>query len=200
MRSPGGAEAPGRQGGAPGGAADRVGGADRGAPGERPGAADRGGRENGQAEQQRGAPGEKPGAADRGGRENGQAEQKRGGPGEAGPGQRGDRGAAGERGGREGARGARGGGSARGAVTRLDTRQRTEFRSSITHLGVSPLRDVAFGLAVGTAIPRSVTLHRLPREIIEIVPEYEGYEFILVRDDIVIIDPDTYEIVDVIPA
>lgn len=65
---------------------------------------------------------------------------------------------------------------------------------------MSPLRDVAFGLAVGTAIPRSVTLHRLPPAIISIVPEYEGYEFILVRDDIVIIDPDTYEIVDVIPA
>jgi hypothetical protein len=85
-------------------------------------------------------------------------------------------------------------------VSRLDTRQRTEFRSSITRLGVSPLRDVAFGLSVGTAIPRSVTLHRLPPAIISLVPEYEGYEFILVRDDIVIIDPDTYEIVDVIPA
>ncbi|WP_246693918.1 DUF1236 domain-containing protein, partial [Methylobacterium sp. WL18] len=106
----------------------------------------------------------------------------------------------GDRGGRDGVRGGRGGGSARGAVGRLDTRQRTEFRGSITRLGVSPLRDVAFGLAIGTAIPRSVRLHRLPPAIIEIVPEYEGYDFVLVRDDIVIIDPDTYEIVDVIPA
>jgi hypothetical protein len=94
----------------------------------------------------------------------------------------------------------RNGGSARGAVNRLDTRKRTEFRSSITRLGVSPLRDVAFGLAVGTAIPRSVSLHRLPPTIVEIVPEYEGYDFVLVRDDIVIVDPDTYEIVDVIPG
>ncbi|WP_246753145.1 DUF1236 domain-containing protein, partial [Methylobacterium organophilum] len=114
----------------------------------------------------------------------------------AGP-ARGDRGPAAERGGRAGARDR---GAVRGAVGRLDTRQRTEFRSSITRLGVSPLRDVAFGLAVGTAIPRSITLHRLPPAIIELVPEYEGYDFILVRDDIVIIDPDTYEIVDVIPA
>ena len=59
---------------------------------------------------------------------------------------------------------------AEGAVGRLDTRQRTEFRSSITRLGVSPLRDVAFGLAVGTAIPRSVKLHRLPPAIVSIVP------------------------------
>ncbi|MGH1572100.1 DUF1236 domain-containing protein [Methylobacterium sp. P31] len=85
-------------------------------------------------------------------------------------------------------------------MSRLDTRQRTEFRSSITRLGVSPARDVSFGLTVGTAIPHSVTLHRLPPAIISLVPEYEGYEFVLVRDDIVIVDPDTYEIVDVIPA
>ncbi|MEE7460995.1 hypothetical protein MFUR16E_06370 [Methylobacterium fujisawaense] len=116
------------------------------------------------------------------------------GPGGAGGG---GRGPAGERDGRAGARDR---GAVRGAVGRLDTRQRTEFRSSITRLGVSPLRDVAFGLAIGTAIPRSVRLHRLPPAIIELVPEYEGYDFVLVRDDIVIIDPDTYEIVDVIPA
>lgn len=43
-------------------------------------------------------------------------------------------------------------------------------------------------------------LHRLPPAIVELVPAYEGYDFILVRDEIIIIDPDTYEIVDVIPA
>ncbi|WP_246689991.1 DUF1236 domain-containing protein, partial [Methylobacterium sp. WL7] len=160
------------------GPAEQRGGRDETGPGQR---GDRGGRDET-------GPGQR---GDRGGRD------------ETGPNQRGDRGAAGERGdrgGRDGVRGGRGGGSARGAVGRLDTRQRTEFRGSITRLGVSPLRDVAFGLAIGTAIPRSVRLHRLPPAIIEIVPEYEGYDFVLVRDDIVIIDPDTYEIVDVIPA
>ncbi|MGU3287278.1 DUF1236 domain-containing protein, partial [Methylobacterium mesophilicum] len=165
-----------------------------------------GGRDGGPAEQRGGRDETGPGQrGDRGGRDETGPGQRgdRGGRDETGPNQRGDRGAAGERGdrgGRDGVRGGRGGGSARGAVGRLDTRQRTEFRGSITRLGVSPLRDVAFGLAIGTAIPRSVRLHRLPPAIIEIVPEYEGYDFVLVRDDIVIIDPDTYEIVDVIPA
>ncbi|MFC7662441.1 DUF1236 domain-containing protein [Methylorubrum suomiense] len=53
---------------------------------------------------------------------------------------------------------------------------------------------------VGTAIPRSVSLHPLPPTILTLVPAYRGFQFILVRDDIVIIDPDTYEIVDVIPG
>ncbi|WP_331301240.1 DUF1236 domain-containing protein [Methylobacterium oryzae] len=158
-------------------ARERNGPADRSGPAANPGAGDRGDR------------------GDRNPREPG-AGPERGNRDAAGP-ERGGRGPAGERGGRAGARDH---GSVRGAVGRLDTRQRTEFRSSITRLGVSPLRDVAFGLTVGTAIPRSVSLHRLPPAIIELVPQYEGYNFILVRDDIVIIDPDTYEIVDVIPA
>ncbi len=88
----------------------------------------------------------------------------------------------------------------RGGYSRLDTGRRTEFRQSILRGGVSRLDSVNFALSVGTAIPRSVRLHRLPPAIVELVPDYEGYDFILVRDDIVIIDPDTYEIVDVIPA
>ncbi|WP_287034739.1 DUF1236 domain-containing protein, partial [Methylobacterium sp. CG09_land_8_20_14_0_10_71_15] len=115
---------------------------------------------------------------------------------EGGPGQRGaDR--AGERGGADRA-GSRG--EARGAVQRLDTRQRTEFRQSITRTGVAPLRNVNFNVSVGTAIPRSITLHTLPPAILSIVPAYRGYSYVLVADDIIIIDPDTYEIVDVIPG
>ncbi|GJE35197.1 hypothetical protein LDDCCGHA_5415 [Methylobacterium oxalidis] len=62
------------------------------------------------------------------------------------------------------------------------------------------MRNVNFSLNVGTAIPRSVTLHTLPPAILTLVPAYRGYRFILVEDDVVIIDPDTYEIIDVIPA
>ncbi len=62
------------------------------------------------------------------------------------------------------------------------------------------MTNVNFGLSVGTAIPRSIALHTLPPAIVTLVPAYRGFRFILVRDDIVIIDPDTYEIVDVIPA
>ncbi|WP_246696648.1 DUF1236 domain-containing protein [Methylobacterium planeticum] len=70
----------------------------------------------------------------------------------------------------------------------------------MTRIGVSPVRNVNFRVNVGTAIPRSVTLHALPPSILTLVPAYRGLQFILVEDDIVIIDPDTFEIVDVIPA
>ncbi|RVU13839.1 DUF1236 domain-containing protein [Methylobacterium oryzihabitans] len=66
--------------------------------------------------------------------------------------------------------------------------------------GVRPVTNVNFALSVGTAVPRSVTLHALPPAILTLVPAYRGFSYVLVGDDIVIIDPDTYEIVDVIPA
>ena len=44
---------------------------------------------------------------------------------------------------------------------------------------------------------RTVTFHPLPAEVVTIYPEWRGYEFILVRDQIVVVDPRTLEIVAV---
>jgi len=49
-------------------------------------------------------------------------------------------------------------------------------------------------------IPHSVQLFALPADIVSLVPAFRDYEYILVGDEIVIVDPATYEIVDVIPA
>jgi hypothetical protein len=40
----------------------------------------------------------------------------------------------------------------------------------------------------------------LPSEIVQIVPQYRGFDYFLVEDEIVIVDPHTLEIVAVIPA
>jgi hypothetical protein len=39
----------------------------------------------------------------------------------------------------------------------------------------------------------------LPAEVVEILPQYRGYNFFAVRDDIMIVEPSTYKIVDVLP-
>jgi hypothetical protein len=49
-------------------------------------------------------------------------------------------------------------------------------------------------------VPRDIGFHPLPSEIVTIYPEWRGYEFFLVRDEIVVVDPRTLEIVDVLPA
>ena len=54
--------------------------------------------------------------------------------------------------------------------------------------------------AVGTRIPRDVHFVVLPEEIVRIVPQYLGFDYFLVEDEIVIVDPRTLEIVAIIPA
>ena len=48
--------------------------------------------------------------------------------------------------------------------------------------------------------PRRSPSIRFPAEIVTIYPEWRGYEFFLVRDQIVVVDPRTLEIVAVLDA
>src|SRR5713101_8296648 len=48
-------------------------------------------------------------------------------------------------------------------------------------------------------VPSDVRLQTLPADVVEIVPQYRGYSFFVVRDEIVIVEPSTYKIVTVLP-
>jgi hypothetical protein len=85
-----------------------------------------------------------------------------------------------------------------GAGAKLSTEQRTRITTVIRDQHVAPLNTVNFSIAVGTRVPRDVTFHRLPAEIVSIYPEWRGYEYILVRDQILVVDPQTFEIVAVL--
>lgn len=81
----------------------------------------------------------------------------------------------------------------------LNRQQETKISASISHLNVRPLTNVNFSLKVGTVVPRDVQLSTLPPDVVEIVPQYRGYSFALVKDQIVVVDPATYKIVTVLP-
>ncbi|MDT4740284.1 DUF1236 domain-containing protein [Bradyrhizobium sp. WYCCWR 12699] len=81
----------------------------------------------------------------------------------------------------------------------VNDQQRTRISASISHLNVQPLTNVNFSLSVGTVVPRDVRLQPLPAEVVEIVPQYRGYNFVLVKDEIVIVEPSTYKIVTILP-
>jgi hypothetical protein len=57
-----------------------------------------------------------------------------------------------------------------------------------------------FDITVGAKVPRDVHVAVLPEDIVTIVPEYRGFDYIVVGDNILIVDPATLEIVAVIPA
>jgi hypothetical protein len=89
-------------------------------------------------------------------------------------------------------------GNASAAIT---PEKRTRFHEAFGKERSAPRVDhVDFGVTVGTAIPRSVRVVAVPQEIIEIEPTWRGYEYFMVGDRIVIVDPRSMEIVAVIDA
>jgi len=82
----------------------------------------------------------------------------------------------------------------------LSSEQRDHIKSVVTTNRTARVDHVDFDVKVGTRVPRSVHIVALPEEIIRIVPQYRGFDYVLVRNEILIIDPDTYEIVAVLPA
>jgi Protein of unknown function (DUF1236) len=60
------------------------------------------------------------------------------------------------------------------------------------HLNVS--------VRVGTRVPESVHFYPLPVEVYAFYPEWRGYYYILVGDEILVINPRTHEIVAILDA
>jgi hypothetical protein len=87
-----------------------------------------------------------------------------------------------------------------GAGAKLSTEQRTKITSVFREQHVAPLTNANFAISVGTRVPRDISFHALPAEIVTIYPEWRGYEFVRVRDQIVVVDPNTFEIVAVLEA
>jgi hypothetical protein len=87
-----------------------------------------------------------------------------------------------------------------GAGAKLSTEQRTKITTVFKSQHVQPVTNVNFSISVGTRVPRNVGFHPLPAEIVTIYPEWRGYEFFLVNNQIIVVNPRTLEIVDVIDA
>jgi hypothetical protein len=75
------------------------------------------------------------------------------------------------------------------------TRVQSSFRSNKSRAVV---RDIDVSINVGVAVPRSVSLYTIPDDIVVIVPAYRRYKYFAYKEKIVIVDPSTFEIVEVI--
>ena len=89
-------------------------------------------------------------------------------------------------------------GAAAGSA-KLSTTQRTKIATIIHSHKVAPVR-LNVSVRVGTRVPDSVHFYPLPREVFAIYPEWRGYDYIMVGDEIVVLDPHTHEIVAVLDA
>jgi len=79
--------------------------------------------------------------------------------------------------------------------------KRTRVQTAFKGVGdVKRRTNVNINIAIGTRLPRDWDFAPIPIAVIEIVPEYRDYVFAYVEDQYVICDPDTYEVVAVLPA
>ncbi len=97
------------------------------------------------------------------------------------------------------------GGDAPRAVNRIQAsnEQRIRVREQIfrdRRVVRIPRSRLNVALTVGNRIPRRHRLHRLTPAILAFAPIYAGYSYLVVDDTVCIVDPETYVIVDMLPA
>jgi hypothetical protein len=90
------------------------------------------------------------------------------------------------------------GNAATSATAAPPAEKRAQITSAIKQEKVEEVTNVNFNLSIGTAVPAGVRYHALPSRIVEIYPEWRGYDFILVRGKYIILRPQTHEIVYII--
>ncbi len=94
-----------------------------------------------------------------------------------------------------GSAGAKGG----GASVKLSQDQRSKIGATIgKHPSARAATNVNFNVSIGATVPRSVHVVAVPEDVVEIVPQYEGYDYVVVGEQVLIVDPNTLEIVAVI--
>ena len=89
-------------------------------------------------------------------------------------------------------------GAAAGSAN-LSTEQRTKINTIIRQHKVEPTH-LNVSVRVGTRVPESVRFYPLPAEVFVVYPEWRGYRYILVGNQILVINPRTHEIVAILEA
>ena len=81
----------------------------------------------------------------------------------------------------------------------MTSEQRTQISRSFSSVNVQPLTNVEFSVSVGSTVPASVTtLYDCPDNVERILTGLPECKYIVVRDQIVILEPRTRRIVTVI--
>ena len=84
----------------------------------------------------------------------------------------------------------------------LNDQQRTKIRETVINSRSAPrVSNVDFSVNVGTVVPRGhIHLVRVPETLIRIQPRWRHYLYFVYNDEIVIVDPRSMRIIDVMPV
>ena len=88
---------------------------------------------------------------------------------------------------------------AAGGRANLSSEQRTKISAVFKQHRVTPAH-LNVSIQVGTRVPGNVHFYPIPQDVVVIYPEWRGYDYILVGDQILVIDPGSHEIVAILDA
>jgi hypothetical protein len=81
----------------------------------------------------------------------------------------------------------------------LTTEQKTKIRETVIRSNNAPrVTNVNFSVSVGTAVPRTVRYAPLPPVLVEYYPAWRGYDYVIVEERVVVIEPGSLKIVAVL--
>jgi hypothetical protein len=83
-------------------------------------------------------------------------------------------------------------------VLLLNEQEKAKIRAFVTAPRTARLSNARFPLDIGAIVPRSVRARMVPPELAQVHPALRGYAYVVVGDDLVIIEPGTSRIVAVI--
>jgi cytoskeletal protein RodZ len=82
---------------------------------------------------------------------------------------------------------------------KLTDAQREQVRAYFAGKSADRLQSVDFSIAVGAAVPQQVELQKLPPQISSVIGGYQGDDYLIVGDQLVIVDPSARRVVAIVP-
>lgn len=81
---------------------------------------------------------------------------------------------------------------------KLSSAQRQTIYTSISSQKQKETAPLDFRAAVGAVVPPSVELQELPKTIVELVPELKGFQYAMVANQVLLVDPKNKQVVEII--
>lgn len=85
------------------------------------------------------------------------------------------------------------------APLKLSAEQRQKIKLYFADRRSKRLKEVAFSLSIGAAVPRQTPLHTLPAEIGSALGGFQGDDYLLVGHQLVVIDHNARRVVAIVP-
>ena len=81
---------------------------------------------------------------------------------------------------------------------KLSAAQKQTIYSSISNQKQKETAPPTFLATVGAAVPSSIELQALPKTIVELIPALKDYEYAMVANQVLLVDPKNKQVVEVI--